>query len=293
VGLILTLLTSELIQSNMRKLFFILLIIPIISQAQTKIYGNARYDINGNWFYWLNGTDTIIKIKSDSVVFYKPTNISAGDGIYGGNGSLPSDVTVTGGNNSLTFDDIFAFKINSDYNTYEKANGTGIYSSAVVGAGNIYEIGYTPVAGVFSKGAGLFIDTNNNVGMGTQPPTAMPLYATGASTFIQGLQSNQGNFFKVSNITTDGTASLAAYFYTIDATSGNVTVTLPAASTAFGNTMGITYKFQRIDNSGNTVTIQRAGSDTINGATSFTITTQWTQVKQVQCTSTSTWAVWE
>lgn len=216
---------------------------------------------------------------------------SDGNGIYGGNGSLPSDVTVTGGNNSLTFDDIFAFKINSDYNVIAKANGTGIYSEAVIGAPNTYEIGYTPTAGVFSKGAGTFIDTNNNVGIGAQPPTAMPLYATGASLFVQGFQSNAGNFYKVSNQTADFTASLATYFYTIDATSGNVTVTLPAASTAFGNTMGITYKFQRIDNSGNTVTVQRAGSDTVNGGTSFTLTAQY-QVKQVQCTSTSTWAQW-
>ncbi len=209
--------------------------------------------------------------------------------IYSGDGTLAGNRIVTGNNLNITFDDIFAFKINSDYNAIAKANGTGIYTEAVIGAGNIYEIGFTPSAGVFSKGAGVFIDTNNNVGMGTNPPTTMPLYATGASTFIQGLQSNHGNYYKVSNITADGSASLQAYFYTIDATAGNVTVTLPAASTAFGNTMGITYKFQRIDNSGNTVIIQRAGSDTINGGTSFTLTTQW-GVKMMQCTSTSTWA---
>lgn len=214
---------------------------------------------------------------------------SGGNGIYGGSGSLPSDVTVTGGNNSITFDDIFAFRINSDYNVIAKANGTGNYTEAVVGAGNIYEIGYTPTAGTFSKGAGVFIDTNNNIGLGTAPPTTMPLYSTGSSTFIQGLQSNHGNYYKVSNQTADFTASLQAYFYTIDATSGNVTVTLPAASTAFGNTMGITYKFQRTDNSGNTVTIQRAGSDVVNGATSVTISGQYSET-ELHCTSTSSWA---
>lgn len=212
-----------------------------------------------------------------------------GNGIYGGNGSLPSSVTVTGDNNSLTLNDIFAFRINSDYNVIAKANGTGIYSEAIVGAGNIYEIGFTPTAGVFSKGAGVFIDSNNNVGIGTSPPTAMPLYATGASLFVQGLQSNQGNFNRVDNVTTTGNIGLTNYFITIDATAGNVTLTLPAASTAFGNLMGIKYKFQRIDASGNTVTIQRAGSDTINGGTSFTLGTQW-ETKELQCTSTSTWA---
>lgn len=245
---------------------------------------------NGQYFSW-NTANSQFQLTTPAG--------SDGNGMYGGNGgaggdgTLPGNTTVAGANNSLTFDDIFAFRVNSDYSVKAKANGTGIYSEAVIGAGNIYEIGFTPTAGTFSKGAGVFIDTNNNVGMGTQPPTTMPLYATGASTFVQGLQSNHGNFYKVSNQTTDFTASLQAYFYTIDATAGNVTVTLPAASTAFGNTMGITYKFQRIDNSGNTVTIQRAGSDTINGGTSFTITTQWTEVRQVQCTSTSTWAQWQ
>ena len=56
----------------------------------------------------------------------------------------------------------------------------------------------------------------------------------------------------------------------IDATNGNITITLPAASVytvAYGS--GIT--FQRIDSSSYTVTIQRAGADTIMGGTSITI----------------------
>lgn len=263
--------------------------------------GTQKVNIAGSLAFYGIGTTTtaprILVWKSDSAVYGMDTASfrtmmgigSDGNGIYGGNGSLPSNVTVTGGNNSITFDDIFAFKINSDYNTIAKANGTGIFTEAIIGSPNQYWLGATPSAGVYSKGAGVVIDTNNNVGVGAAPPTTMPLYATGASLFVQGLQSNHGNYYKVSNITSDGSAGLQAYFYTIDATAGNVTVTLPAASTAFGNTMGITYKFQRIDNSGNTVTIQRAGSDTINGGTSFTLTTQWS-VKMMQCTSTSTWA---
>src|ERR1043165_8723960 len=201
-----------------------------------------------------SGTKGVRYNPSTGTISYADTIIAGGNGIYGGNGSLPSNVTVTGRNNSITFDDIFAFRINSDYNVSAKANGTGTYTEAVIGTGSIYEIGYTPTVGTFSKGAGVLIDTNNNVGIGVNPSTTMPLYATGNSLFVQGLQSNHGNYYKVSNTTTDITASLQAYFYTIDASGGNVTVTLPAASTAFGNTMGITYKFQRTDNSGNTVT---------------------------------------
>jgi hypothetical protein len=56
-----------------------------------------------------------------------------------------------------------------------------------------------------------------------------------------------------------------------DATSGNVTITLPTASANAG------YRFyvKRIDNSGNTVSIARSGSDTIDGQTSITIAAQY------------------
>lgn len=258
--------------------------LPFVLADTVRLAADDAYNAT-NW----NGS---LEVPTKNAIRDKIEALTTGNGIYGGNGSLPINVTVTGGNNSLTFDDIFAHRINSDYNVIAKANGTGTYTEAVIGTPNIYEIGFTPTVGVYSKGAGVFIDTNNNVGVGTQPPTAMPLYATGASLFVQGFQSNQGNFFRVDNVTTTGNIGLTSYFITIDATAGNVTLTLPAASTAFGNLMGIKYKFQRIDASGNTVTIQRAGSDTINGGTSFTITTQYTEIKEVQCTSTSTWAQW-
>ncbi len=269
---------------------------PIYINTFTDNGSGARLQVNGDATvadeaYDATAWNGSLEVPTKNAVRDKIETLSGATTIYNGDGTLAGNRVVTGNNLSLTLDDIFAFKINSDYNTIAKANGTGIYSEAVVGAGNVYEIGFTPVAGVFSKGAGVFIDSNNNVGIGTQAPTGMPLYATGASLFVQGLQSNHGNYYKVNNVTTDLSASLQAYFYTIDATAGNVTVTLPAASTAFGNTMGITYKFQRIDNSGNTVTVQRAGSDTINGGTSFTLTAQY-QVKQMQCTSTSAWAQW-
>ena len=54
-----------------------------------------------------------------------------------------------------------------------------------------------------------------------------------------------------------------------DATSGNITATLPAANTMQGREL----LFIRVDSSANTCTIQRAGSDDINNAaTSKTIT---------------------
>lgn len=258
--------------------------LPFVLADTVRLAADDAYNAT-NW----NGS---LEVPTKNAIRDKIETLAGGNTIYSGDGTLAGNRVVTGNNLSLTFNDIFAFHVNSDYNVKAKANGTGIYSEAIVGAGNIYEIGFTPTAGVFSKGAGIFIDSNNNVGVGTSPPTAMPLYATGTSLFVQGFQSNQGNFNRVDNVTTTSNIGLTNYFITIDATAGNVTLTLPAASTAFGNFMGIKYKFQRIDASGNTVTIQRAGSDTINGGTSFTITTQYTEIKEVQCTSTSTWAQW-
>jgi hypothetical protein len=55
----------------------------------------------------------------------------------------------------------------------------------------------------------------------------------------------------------------------VDATSGNITITLPAATVFSGPDQFI--DISRIDTSSNTVTIQRAGSDTIDEATSITL----------------------
>jgi hypothetical protein len=57
-----------------------------------------------------------------------------------------------------------------------------------------------------------------------------------------------------------------------DATSNNITVTLPAAS----GVTGYRFYIKRIDSSGHTVTISRSGSDTIDGMTSFTLDLQYT-----------------
>ena len=72
---------------------------------------------------------------------------------------------------------------------------------------------------------------------------------------------------KTSNYTITGTDVVIF----ADGTSGNVTITLPTASSFSG------YRFyvKRIDNSGNTVSIARSSSDTIDGQTSITIGAQY------------------
>ena len=59
-----------------------------------------------------------------------------------------------------------------------------------------------------------------------------------------------------------------------DATSNNVTITLPAAS----GLTGYRFYIKRIDSSGHTVTIARTIPDTIDGMTSFTLDLQYTAI---------------
>jgi hypothetical protein len=70
---------------------------------------------------------------------------------------------------------------------------------------------------------------------------------------------------------TDSPYTMASTLRTlsVDATSGNITITLPAATVFSGPDQFI--DISRIDTSSNTVTIQRAGSDTIDEATSITL----------------------
>lgn len=70
-----------------------------------------------------------------------------------------------------------------------------------------------------------------------------------------------------------------------DATSAGITVTLPAASTTDKK-----FLVKKIDSSGNTVTITRAGSDTIEGSNTVVLSAQY-QWLVIQSDGTATWKV--
>jgi len=78
---------------------------------------------------------------------------------------------------------------------------------------------------------------------------------------------------KTSNYTITGTDVIIF----ADATSGNVTITLPTASSF----SGYNFYVKRIDSSSNTCAVARSGSDTIDGATSFSLDTQYFAVRVV------------
>jgi hypothetical protein len=103
------------------------------------------------------------------------------------------------------------------------------------------------------------IDANGNFGIGTTPTEALDVLGnaliTGNVTITGGLTG------PVTEYSISAAVTSAQEYITIDATSGNVTVTLPLANTALGKR----YTFTRTDASGNTATVAAAGADTIGG----------------------------
>lgn len=85
-------------------------------------------------------------------------------------------------------------------------------------------------------------------------------------------------FLLVSNAVITTTASLTANsraWQRCDATAGAFTVTLPPANTEFASGQYII--IMKIDSSANAVTVSRAGSDTIEGGTTKTLSSQYSK----------------
>jgi len=241
--------------------------------------------------YYVLIQDTSATTDSNRVKRILPSNLGTATTIYSGDGTLSGNRTVTGGGNSLTFSGANLFRVYSNYFYQAKSDGSRAYASAIDPGSTgrqSWQFGYSP----FTRGVGLYVDTLNNVGLGDNTITTMPLYATGNSAYVRnGFQSQQGNFYGITNVSSTSTLGLTDNFCVIDASGGNITITLPAASAAFAGNMGLDLVFKRIDNSGNTVTIQRAGSDQIDGANSFTLPAQYDS-KKIRAISTSAWAIY-
>lgn len=101
-------------------------------------------------------------------------------------------------------------------------------------------------------------------------PVGIASGGTGATT-VQGSRAALG-IDAVRTISATGPTALDANdrIVLVDATTNNVTVTLPAAN-AYGASITRELTVKRIDATGNTATVQRAGADTIDGATNFTL----------------------
>lgn len=87
-----------------------------------------------------------------------------------------------------------------------------------------------------------------------------------ATTYTDGIATNVETFTATSD-TLDALNNVAL----CDCTSNNITINLPAASTA----SGLQYHIKKIDSSANTVTVDGNGSETIDGATTQVISNQY------------------
>ena len=71
----------------------------------------------------------------------------------------------------------------------------------------------------------------------------------------------------------------------VDASGGAVVATLPAAETAEPHLYGV----KKVDATANTVTVQAAGSDTIDGAASYVLTVQYQAISLISDRASSWW----
>jgi hypothetical protein len=72
----------------------------------------------------------------------------------------------------------------------------------------------------------------------------------------------------------------------VDTTSGGITITLPEIGDLEDD---FSVKVSKVTSDGNIVTIARSGSDIINGATSYALTSQWQSAWLIADRSTNTW----
>ncbi len=93
----------------------------------------------------------------------------------------------------------------------------------------------------------------------------------------------------IASISTDTTLSAAHHTVLVDATAGNVVITLPTAASAFSGGIGRVYNVKKVDASANTVTVDGSGAETIDGAATQVLTDQY-QSMTIQSNGTS-WGV--
>ena len=163
--------------------------------------------------------------------------------------------------------------------------GTSIASSAELGAD-------LPVLG---GGAGVAPSTGTKTGNTNEFPTWTGAKTQGRCVEIGtsgNLQEHSGGCASGGGSGLTATTQNAHYtavpgdFVLVDASGGAVTITLPAASGG----ASLLVHVKKIDSSGNAVTIERAGSDTIDGETTQVINSQYVTVGLIS-DGTASWNV--
>lgn len=144
---------------------------------------------------------------------------------------------------------------------------------------------FTITTGTVRKKVALYDDTSGATGDiyyrdGSGNLVRLGIGSTGQSLRVSGgvpAWSSSDDTYATSTKTSNYTITGSDTVIFADATSGNVAITLPVASGLSG------YKFfiKRIDGSGNTCSVTRSGSDTIDGQTSVSVDQQYTSLMVV------------
>lgn len=220
----------------------------------SKMTFSSRY---GNSLTW----NKKMEINKDGLIAniggINTLTIGTGDGVNNGtllikarNGQI---ATITNNNSNFTFSGSNLFGVSANIVSFNGAygNGTKIYSSGVF---------VSPKSGADAPGSvnsSLVVRDNAYIGSNSAAPTS-GLGVVGR-TRLTGLET------EIITRTADYTVTETDHTILVDATSGNVTITL---RTAVGSKQ--LYNIKRIDNSGNTVTVATTSSQTIDGATTYT-----------------------
>ena len=115
-----------------------------------------------------------------------------------------------------------------------------------------------------------------------------PQIPRGIGDYVRASMINAGSF-ETAYLTKSADYTLASGDYTVDvdASGGARVITLPSSSTS---NIGRIYVIRKSDSSGNTVTVDGNATETINGATTYVLSTQYKYV-MIQATGNGTWIV--
>ena len=166
-------------------------------------------------------------------------------------------------------------------------NSTAIFGSNEDYGVSLFSAGGTQIQGGYIKicGWGGSIDVCRNGGATTNLTLYGNLNATdGALWTDSGIQNNKG-FQQNNAVTLDGVTGTYTFnfdgsFETADATIGPIVINLDQIWGGYGiGTEGLTYYIVKTDSSLNPVTIYPYSGQTINGASSYTLTSQYQAVE--------------